>query len=83
MAEAAAAAAHVTGGDVDDSALRREWRAAMAANMSIEAAEAVSPSGAISSVELCSLALEIAANPGRYGVHPQDALQACRMYYAK
>jgi hypothetical protein len=42
----------------------------------------LSPTGASSSVELCEAALEIAANPGKYGVHPADALQAVRLYYA-
>ena len=42
----------------------------------------ISPCGAQHAVKLCTAALEIAANPGRYGVHPWDALTAVRLYYA-
>jgi hypothetical protein len=42
----------------------------------------LSPGSGGHSVLLCEAALEIAANPGRFGVHPLDALQAARLYYA-
>ena len=61
----------------------REWRAAMEA-ASVDAALApLQPTGACSSILFCEAALAIAANPGRYGVDPADALQAARMYYAQ
>lgn len=45
-------------------------------------AYSVSPKGAAHSVQLCEAVLEIAASPGRYGLHRWDALQALRLYYA-
>ena len=42
----------------------------------------LSPRGGEHSVQLCEAVLDMAASPGRYGLHPADALQAVRLYYA-
>lgn len=59
------------------------WREAML-KATVNAVEqfGLSPRGAGQSVALCEASLEIAANPGRYGVHPADGLQVVRLYYA-
>ena len=60
-----------------------EWREAMQlATVSVVERFGLSPRGAEHSISLCEAALEIAANPARFGVHPADALQAVRLYYA-
>ena len=60
-----------------------QWKAAMAAATDGTMDRlGLNPSGAAHSCRLCGAALEIAAHPARYGVHPMDALQAVRIYYA-
>ena len=60
-----------------------EWREAMQlATVSVVERFGLSPRGAEHSISLCEAALEIAASPARFGVHPADALQAVRLYYA-
>jgi hypothetical protein len=60
-----------------------EWREAMElATVRVVERFGLSPRGAEHSISLCEAALEIAANPARFGVHPADALQAVRLYYA-
>lgn len=60
-----------------------EWREAMQlATVRVVERFGLSPRGAEHSISLCEAALEIAANPARFGVHPADALQAVRLYYA-
>ena len=61
----------------------QEWKAEMKAATAIDVnAIGLGPRGAAHSGRLSGAALEIAASPGRYGVHPLDGLQAVRMYYA-
>ena len=59
------------------------WKAAMkaATDGAMESLD-LNPRGAVHSGRLCAAALEIGAHPARYGVHPMDALQAVRIYYA-
>jgi len=60
-----------------------EWREAMElATVRVVERFGLSPRGAEHSISLCEAALEIAANPALFGVHPADALQAVRLYYA-
>ena len=64
-------------------AIDTAWKQAMAKATSNAVQDfGLSPRGAQHSMQLCEAALEIAAHPARYGVHPADALQAVRLYYA-
>ena len=58
------------------------WKAAMAAATSTPVeAMGLNPSGAEHACRLSAAALEVAAHPARYGLHPWDGLQAVRLYY--
>ena len=77
---AASTSADVAMGDADDAA------SAAAAADGYTLAEGLGE-GAFAIVRRCVLrrrgaaALEVAAHPARYGVHPWDGLQAVRLYY--
>ena len=64
-------------------AIDGQWKAAMErATRNAVHEFGLSPGGALRSVALCDAAMELAAHPSRYGVHPADALQGLRLYYA-
>ena len=64
-------------------AIDGEWKAAMEKSTRDAVGHFdLSPGSAVRTVTLGEAALELASSPARYGIHPADALQAVRLYYA-